>query len=79
MCGTWCGVAPGPLLGPLLLVVGDDVLGPGHLLGGRSHSPAPVLPALPLTRSPNCLCHIFVSATQTLFSLYILKEKEIHY
>ena len=48
---------PRPLLLALLLVVGDDVLGPGHLLGGGPHPIVLLPPSLPLTRLPGCPCH----------------------
>ena len=48
---------PQPLLPALLLVVGDEVLGPGHLLGGGPHPSVLLPPSLPLTLLPSCLSH----------------------
>ena len=48
---------PCPLFFSLLLVVGDHVLGPGHLLGGGPHPSILLPPCLPFTRPPRCLCH----------------------
>ena len=53
-----CKTIPCPLFFPLLLVVGDHVLGPGHLLGGGPHPVILLPPSLPLTRPPRCLCHL---------------------
>ena len=48
---------PHSLLPALLLVVSDDVLGPGHLLGGGPHPSLLLPPSLPLTRPPSSLSH----------------------
>ena len=48
---------PCPLLPALLLVVGDEVLGPGHLLGGGPHPSVLLPPSLSLTLLPSRLSH----------------------